>query len=180
MKGVQCYELFGGIALKIHTFSFFFIDNTAALLQPTDSHLEQQCISITMPIRQQLHMNNICFPPHSSCNAGHNASIAEGAINYLTNIFNQSIATGKIPEIWHKAIIGNDGNIGENWRPISLLWPAAKTLERVMLLKILTHIPFHPAHASCGLLSTCCLVNSVSFQNCLQLIPFCNIATSFF
>ena len=25
MKGVQCYELFGEIALKIHTFSFFFI-----------------------------------------------------------------------------------------------------------------------------------------------------------
>ena len=24
MKGVQCYELFGGIALKIHTFSFHF------------------------------------------------------------------------------------------------------------------------------------------------------------
>ena len=24
MKGVQCYELFGGIALKIHTFSFLF------------------------------------------------------------------------------------------------------------------------------------------------------------
>ena len=23
MKGVQCYDLFGGIALKIHTFSFF-------------------------------------------------------------------------------------------------------------------------------------------------------------
>ena len=23
MKGVQCYELFGGIALKIHTFSFY-------------------------------------------------------------------------------------------------------------------------------------------------------------
>ena len=23
MKGVQCYELFGGIALRIHTFSFF-------------------------------------------------------------------------------------------------------------------------------------------------------------
>ena len=24
VKGVQCYELFGGIALKIHAFSFFF------------------------------------------------------------------------------------------------------------------------------------------------------------
>ena len=27
MKGVQCYELFGGIALKIHTFSFFVISS---------------------------------------------------------------------------------------------------------------------------------------------------------
>ena len=26
MKGVQCYELFGGIALKNHAFSFFSID----------------------------------------------------------------------------------------------------------------------------------------------------------
>ena len=25
MKGVQCYELFGGIALKNHTFSFFIM-----------------------------------------------------------------------------------------------------------------------------------------------------------
>ena len=24
VKGVQCYEIFGGIALKIHAFSFFF------------------------------------------------------------------------------------------------------------------------------------------------------------
>ena len=24
VKGVQCYKLFGGIVLKIHTFSFFF------------------------------------------------------------------------------------------------------------------------------------------------------------
>ena len=28
MKGVQCYELFGGIALKNHTFSFSFSINT--------------------------------------------------------------------------------------------------------------------------------------------------------
>ena len=32
MKGVQCYELFGGIALKIHTFFFFF--HIAASLSP--------------------------------------------------------------------------------------------------------------------------------------------------
>ena len=30
VKGVQCYELFGGIALKIHTFSFFFYEWNAS------------------------------------------------------------------------------------------------------------------------------------------------------
>ena len=39
----------------------------------------------------------------------------------------QLISTGKIPEIWHKAIIipilkpDKDNSIGMNWRPISLL-----------------------------------------------------------
>ena len=51
-----------------------FVDNTAALPQSTDPHLEQQGISITMPNRQKLHIHNIYIPPHS-CSAGHNASI---------------------------------------------------------------------------------------------------------
>ena len=33
MKGVQCYELFGGIALKIHTFSFLLLLIALLLLQ---------------------------------------------------------------------------------------------------------------------------------------------------
>ena len=53
-----------------------FVDNTAALPQSADPHLEQQGISITMPNRQQLHIHNIHIPPRSSCSAGHNASIA--------------------------------------------------------------------------------------------------------
>ena len=78
----------------------------------------------------------------------HLKKLAEGAINYLTNIFNLSISTGQIPEIWHKAITipilkpGKDNNIGKNWRPISLLCPAAKTPEKLLLPKIQTHIPF--------------------------------------
>ena len=50
--------------------------------------------------------------------------LAQGAINYLTNIFNLLISTGQIPEIWHKAIIiqiikhGKDNNIGKNWRQL--------------------------------------------------------------
>ena len=53
-----------------------FIDNTAALPQSADPHLEQQGISITIPNRQQLHIHNIYIPPRSSCSAGHSASIA--------------------------------------------------------------------------------------------------------
>ena len=93
--------------------------------------------------------------------------LAQGTINYLTNIFNLSISTENIPEIWHKVIIipilkpGKDNNISQNWRPIRLLCPAAKTLEKLLLPKILTHIPFHPAqrgfrpkHSTCTALST--------------------------
>ena len=62
--------------------------------------------------------------------------LAQGAINYLTNIYNLPISTEQIPEIWHKAKIipilrsGKDRNIGKNWHQISLLCPAAKTLEK--------------------------------------------------
>ena len=97
----------------------------------------------------------------------HLKKLAQGVINYLTNIFNLSISTGQIPEIWHKAIIipflkpGKNYYIGMNWRPISLLCPSAIALEKLLLPKILTHIPFHPAqygfrprHSKCTVLST--------------------------
>ena len=100
-------------------------------------------------------------------NTLHLKKLAQGAINYLTNTFNLLISTGQIPEIWHKAIIiptlkpGKDNNIGKNWCPISLLCPAAKMLEKLLLPKILTHIPFHhaqhglwPKHLTCTALST--------------------------
>ena len=58
-----------------------FVDNTAALPQSADPHLEQQSISITMPNRQQLHIHNIYIPPRSSCSAGHNASFAHHLCN---------------------------------------------------------------------------------------------------
>ena len=52
-------------------------------------------------------------------------------------------------------------SIGKNWHPISLLCPAAKTLETLLLPKILTGVPFHPAqhgfrpkHSTCTALST--------------------------
>ena len=65
----------------------------------------------------------------------HLKKLAQGAINYLTHIFNLSISTGQIPEIWHKAIMfpilkpGKHNSIGKNWRTVILLCPAAKALE---------------------------------------------------
>ena len=84
-------------------------------------------------------------------NTLHLKKLAHGAINYLTNIFKLSISTGQIPEIWHKAVItpnlkiGKDNNIGKNWRPMILQCLAARTLEKRLLPKILTHIHLHPA-----------------------------------
>ena len=67
----------GGGLLMLIKDTITFVDNTAALPQSADTHLEQQGISITMPNRQLLHIHNIYIPPRSSCSAGHNASIAQ-------------------------------------------------------------------------------------------------------
>ena len=60
-----------------------FVDNTAALPQSADPHLEQQGILIAMPNRQQLHIHNIYSPPCSSCSDGHNSSIAHLSNNEM-------------------------------------------------------------------------------------------------
>ena len=114
----------------------------------------------------RLAKSSTAIGPDGMCTL-HLKKLVQGAINYLINISNLSISTGQIPEIWHKAIIililnpATDNNIGKNWRPFSLLCPAAKTLEELLLPKILTHIPFHPAqhgfrlkHSTCTTLST--------------------------
>ena len=66
----------GGGLLILFEETIPFIDNTVALPQSADPHLEQHGISVTMPNRQQLHIHNIYIPPRSCCSAGHNASIA--------------------------------------------------------------------------------------------------------
>ena len=47
-----------------------------------------------------------------------------------------------------------------NWRPISLLCPAAKTLEKPLLPKIVTHIHFHPAQHGLQLKHLTCTARS--------------------
>ena len=61
------------------------------------------------------------------------------AIGYLTDIFNLSIKTSQIPQIWKCSVIipllkpGKDRNDSNSYRPVSLLCPAIKIMERVIL-----------------------------------------------
>ena len=70
------YKNKGGGLLMLIKDTIPFVDNTAAIPQSADPHLEQQGISIAIPNRQQLHIHNIYIPPRSSFNAGQNALIA--------------------------------------------------------------------------------------------------------
>ena len=68
---------------------------------------------------------------------------------YLTRLYNLSYNNADIPSIWKKAIViplpkpGKSPSLGTNYRPISLLCPAAKVLER-LLLPELSRLPMAP------------------------------------
>ena len=48
MKGVQCYELFRGIALKNHTFSFFISIGVVVRMSIFDTKVDGSIPSINM------------------------------------------------------------------------------------------------------------------------------------
>ena len=66
---------------------------------------------------------------------------------YLTNLFNLSYSKANLPAIWKHAIIlpilkpGKPKDHGPSYRPISLLCPASKVLEKLMHPRISTHLP---------------------------------------
>ena len=67
-------------------------------------------------------------------------------INYLTKTFNHSIATADIPSIWKSVIVipvlkpGKPPHKSTLYRPISLLYPAVKVLERLLLPALNEHL----------------------------------------
>ena len=62
----------------------------------------------------------------------------------MTQLFNLSLAKADVPSVWKEALVipllkaGKPADEGSSFRPVSLLAPAAKILERVLL-------PFHTA-----------------------------------
>ena len=69
-------------------------------------------------------------------------------LRYLCKLFNLSFAHARIPDIWKHAIIvplhkpGKPKEQSTSHRPISLLCPSSKVLERLMSRYILPHFPF--------------------------------------
>ena len=69
----------------------------------------------------------------------HLKNLRPRAIEYITTLFNLSVTNYQIPAIWKSSLIipipkpGKDTSQGSSYRPISLLYSAAKVLESLIL-----------------------------------------------
>ena len=92
--------------------------------------------------------NNSTGP--DNINIRHLKHLGPLAINYLTQIFNLSLNQNIIPQIWKLAKIipipkpNKDPGIGTSYRPISLLSPIAKIMEKIILPHITENIQINP------------------------------------
>ena len=83
-------------------------------------------------------MNGKAFGP-DKLSIFHLNNLGPRAIEYITALFNLSVTTCQIPAIWKSSLIipipkpGKDTSVGTSYRPISLLCPAAKLLESLIL-----------------------------------------------
>ena len=79
-------------------------------------------------------------------NIRHLKHLGPTAIQYLTDTLNLALSTNCIPQIWKLAKIipipkpNKDPTLGTSYRPISLLSPIAKTMEKVLLPHITSNI----------------------------------------
>ena len=91
----------------------------------------------------------------------HLKDLGPRAIEYITAFFNLSVTTCQIPAIWKSSLIipipkpGKDTSVGTSYRHISLLCPAAKVLESLILPTINKYIQpapdqhgFRPDHST--------------------------------
>ena len=91
----------------------------------------------------------------------HLKNLGPRSIEYITALFNLSVTTCQIPSIWKSSLIipipkpGKDNSLGTSYRPISLLCPAAKVLESLILPTINKYLQpapdqhgFRPDHST--------------------------------
>ena len=96
----------------------------------------------------------------------HLKNLGPRAIEYITALFNLSVKTCRILAIWKSSLIipipkpGKVTSVGTSYRPISLLCPAAKVLESLILPTINKYLQpapdqhgFRPDHLTTSALS---------------------------
>jgi hypothetical protein len=97
----------------------------------------------------QLTKNNNSTGP-DNVNIKHLKHLGPKALDYMTKIFKISLNNNIIPQKWKLAKIvpviksNKDPGEGTSYRPISLLSPIAKTLEKIILPYITNNIPIIP------------------------------------
>ena len=119
----------------------------------TGSSLPVQFRRVMMEIHPSPHPVNPSFRPFeerrkagSSTAQGpdgltvlHLRHLREHGLGFLTELFNLSVARVDIPAIWKNSVIipilraGKPREQYRSYRPFSLLWPAAKILERLLV-----------------------------------------------
>ena len=91
----------------------------------------------------------------------HLKNLGPKAIEYLIALFNDSVTSCRMQAICRSSIVipipkpGKDSSIGTSYRPISLLYPAVKVMETLMLTTVKTHLlpafdqnRFRPGHST--------------------------------
>ena len=91
----------------------------------------------------------------------HLKHLGSRGIEYLTALFNDSVTSCRIPSIWKSSIVipipkpGKDCSLSTSYRPISLLCPAAKVMEALLLPTVNSHLlpsadqhGFRPGHST--------------------------------
>ena len=92
-------------------------------------------------------------------------------IEYLTQIFNLSVQNSAIPDIWKQSFVipllkpGKDKGDSNSYRPVSLLCPAIKILERLILPSLQENLPIPDfQHGFRQLHSTVTALNEFNIQ----------------
>ena len=81
----------------------------------------------------------------------HLKHLGPSGISYLCKIFNLSISSACLPALWKHAIIipllkaGKPADQSKSYRPISLLCPASKILEKLLLPFLTSSLPTDPS-----------------------------------
>ena len=87
-------------------------------------------------------------PDHVS-NA-HVKQLGPVAIAVIAKLANKTLRTGRIPEIWKKGLIsplpkhGKNLSLSSSWRPITLLCPIVKLVERLILPWVNLYVSSNP------------------------------------